>query len=185
MTITQSLQGEHGAINALLNFIEHRAPDASTEQLGLLAGVLSAILLSHADIEDELLVPKIRPFLPPPPGGPGAPTDHQVIAGLLPRRRRRSSPLPTASYRLRRSAPSPMSGRSAARSALNRASPVARSCRASDASDATRSDPGAGTDRFAVRAWNSFRADLTLIVAADSGCRPGKPFSSTWPETVL
>lgn len=83
MTITQSLQGEHGAINALLNFIEHRAPDASTEQLGLLAGVLSAILLSHADIEDELLVPKIRPFLPPPPGGPGAPTDHQVIAGLL------------------------------------------------------------------------------------------------------
>ena len=83
MTITQSLQGEHGAINALLNFIEHRAPDASTEQLGLLAGVLSAILLSHATIEDELLVPEIRPFLPPAPGGPSAPTDHQIIARLL------------------------------------------------------------------------------------------------------
>lgn len=83
MIITQSLQGEHGAINALLNFLEQRAPDASAEQLGLLADVLGAVLLSHAKIEDELLVPEIRPFLPPAPGGPGAPTDHQIIAGLL------------------------------------------------------------------------------------------------------
>lgn len=83
MTITQSLQGEHGAINALLHFIENRAPEASAEQLGLLAEVLGAVLLSHAAIEDELLVPQIRPFLPPAPGGPGAPTDHQVIASLL------------------------------------------------------------------------------------------------------
>jgi len=83
MLITHSLRGEHGAINALLDFIELRAPDATSEQLGLLGDALSAVLLSHAAIEDDLLVPEIRPFLPPSPGGPDAPTDHQVIAGLL------------------------------------------------------------------------------------------------------
>ena len=83
MRITQSLYGEHGAINALLTFLEDRAPEASAQQLGLLADALGAVLLSHANIEDDLLVPRIRPFLPPPPGGPDAATDHEVIAGLL------------------------------------------------------------------------------------------------------
>jgi hemerythrin len=83
MLITQSLRGEHGAINALLNFIELRATDASSEQLGLLADALSAVLLSHAAIEDDFLRPAILPFLPPPPGGPDAPTDHQILANLL------------------------------------------------------------------------------------------------------
>lgn len=83
MRITQSLYGEHGAINALLDFIEERVPGASAQQLGLLADALGAVLLSHAAIEDDLLVPEIRSFLPTPPGGPDAPTDHQVIAGLL------------------------------------------------------------------------------------------------------
>jgi hypothetical protein len=83
MLITQSLRGEHGAINALLDFIELRATDAASEQLGLLADALSAVLLSHAAIEDDFLRPAILPFLPPPPSGPDAPTDHQVIAELL------------------------------------------------------------------------------------------------------
>lgn len=83
MRITQSLRGEHGAINALLDFIELRATDATSEQLGLLADALSAVLLSHAAIEDGFLRPAILPFLPPPPGEPDAPTDHQVIAELL------------------------------------------------------------------------------------------------------
>jgi len=83
MLITQSLRGEHGAINALLDFIELRAADATSEQLGLLKDALKAVLLSHAAIEDDFLRPAILPFLPPPPGGPDAPTDHQVIAELL------------------------------------------------------------------------------------------------------
>ncbi len=80
MRITPSLCGEHGAVNALLNFREDRASGASAQKFGLLADARGAVLLSHAAIEDDLLVPATRPFLPPPPGGPAAPIDHEAIA---------------------------------------------------------------------------------------------------------
>jgi hemerythrin-like domain-containing protein len=85
MTITQALRGEHGAINPLLERIEIEAASASLETLQAFERMLSASLLTHAGIEDDVLRPSIIDYLPTPPGGPAALTDHERIARLLSR----------------------------------------------------------------------------------------------------
>jgi len=81
MTLTEVLLGEHGAMNALLEWVEKTAPSADLAALRMQASVLRATLVTHADLEDELLRPLVRPHLPPAPPGP---TDHEIIgAGLL------------------------------------------------------------------------------------------------------
>ncbi|MBV6433075.1 MAG: hypothetical protein IANPNBLG_03245 [Bryobacteraceae bacterium] len=88
MIITQALLGEHGAIYPLLELIERTSASASLEELKIRAGCLRSALGSHANLEDELLVPAIRSFLPAPPlsgNGAPAPSDHQVIDACLTR----------------------------------------------------------------------------------------------------
>ncbi|MCZ2149853.1 MAG: hemerythrin domain-containing protein [Bryobacterales bacterium] len=88
MRITQALLGEHGAIYPLLELIERTAASSDLGELKIRAGCLQSALGSHANLEDELLVPAIRGFLPPPPvSGDGAPipTDHEVIDSGLSR----------------------------------------------------------------------------------------------------
>ena len=86
MTLIQVLLGEHGAIYPLLEQIETTAPTADLPGLKMQANLLCATLLSHADLEDDLLRPDVLPFLPaaaPAADGGVAPTDHEIIrAGL-------------------------------------------------------------------------------------------------------
>lgn len=86
MRITQALLGEHGAMYPLLDLIERSASTAGLAEIKAQARFLEATLISHADIEDELLRPLVLPYLPKPEPGPDGsipPTDHQVIhAGL-------------------------------------------------------------------------------------------------------
>ncbi len=83
MTITQVLRGEHGAIKPLLDFIEGRLEGATAAELAIQAEMLSATLLTHASIEDQLLRPEIVDNLPAPDPGGDTRTDHEVIADLL------------------------------------------------------------------------------------------------------
>lgn len=86
MKIIHALLGEHGAIRPLLDSIEASASTDDPATLKTRIQVLSAALVSHADLEDELLRPAILEWLPRPtpgPDGKAPPTDHQVIkAGL-------------------------------------------------------------------------------------------------------
>jgi hypothetical protein len=79
MRITQALRGEHGAITPLLDFAEKSLSSESMEGLKLEAQMLTATLMTHAGIEDDVLVPSIREYLPPP----DVPTDHERLAALL------------------------------------------------------------------------------------------------------
>ncbi|MCB1021558.1 MAG: hemerythrin domain-containing protein [Bryobacterales bacterium] len=83
MTITQALRGEHGAINPLLDLIESEEASASLETLQAFTRMLTATLLTHAGIEDDVLRPSIIDYLPTPPGGPTALSDHERIARLV------------------------------------------------------------------------------------------------------
>jgi hypothetical protein len=79
MTIIEALLGEHGALYPLFERIEALAQYAGLAELKLYADLLESTLISHADLEDELLRPEIRRYLPPTSG----PTDHERIrAGL-------------------------------------------------------------------------------------------------------
>ncbi len=84
--LQDALKGEHGAMYPLLAFLRVRTLHASLEEVKTLAACLGAVLVSHADIEDEVLRPPIEGHLPvPAPNADGSPglTDHQVIRGLL------------------------------------------------------------------------------------------------------
>jgi hypothetical protein len=72
----------------LLAHIQERTPEASLREIRTLAACLESVLISHANIEDQLLRPRIEPHLPPPaqnPDGSPGPTDHQVIREWLTR----------------------------------------------------------------------------------------------------
>lgn len=82
MTIIQVLLGEHGAMYPLLRRIEETAPSTDLQGLKLQASLLESSLVSHADLEDELLRPLILRYLPQPttaPDGSPAKTDHDII----------------------------------------------------------------------------------------------------------
>jgi hypothetical protein len=70
----------------LLTRIENTASSADLRELKIQASILHSVLISHADLEDELLRPVILQHLPQPApaaNGSAAPTDHQIIgAGL-------------------------------------------------------------------------------------------------------
>ena len=59
MTIIQVLLGEHGAKYPLLAQIENTASSADLQELKIEASILHSVLVSHADLEDELLRPVI------------------------------------------------------------------------------------------------------------------------------
>lgn len=72
--------------NHLLALLRVRTLNAPLEEVKVLAACLGAVLVSHADIEDEVLRPPIESHLPvPAPNADGSSgwTDHQVIRGLL------------------------------------------------------------------------------------------------------
>ena len=84
MKITDALLGEHGVIYALFDHVEQVLP--SVDDLAVaraLAAELTAAVLSHAQIEDELLFPALEPHL-----GQMGPLsvmrqEHQEIDGTL------------------------------------------------------------------------------------------------------
>ena len=82
MTIIEALLGEHGAMYPLLDLIEKTAAFANLEELKIQANCLQSTLSSHARIEDALLRPFIRQYLPQPapaPDGSAVQTDHELI----------------------------------------------------------------------------------------------------------
>jgi hemerythrin-like domain-containing protein len=79
MTIVHVLLGEHGAMYPLFAQIESSAHTADLAGIQQQARFLEATLVSHADLEDALLRPEIRQFLPPAEG----PTDHELIRAAL------------------------------------------------------------------------------------------------------
>ena len=86
MTIIQVLLGEHGAMYPLLARIEKTASSADLQELKIEASILHSVLISHADLEDELLRPVILQYLPQPvqaADGSTAPTDHEIIGDGL------------------------------------------------------------------------------------------------------
>jgi hypothetical protein len=86
MTIIEALLGEHGAIYPLLERIEITAPSTDLSGLKIQASLLQSTLISHANLEDELLRPAILPYLPRPcltGDGRPLPSDHEVIGSGL------------------------------------------------------------------------------------------------------
>ena len=86
MTIIQALLGEHGAMYPLLARIENTASSADLRELKIEASILDSVLISHADLEDELLRPVILQYLPQPvqaADGSTGPTDHRIIGDGL------------------------------------------------------------------------------------------------------
>jgi hemerythrin-like domain-containing protein len=84
MRITDALLGEHGVIYALFDHVEAALP--AINDLGsakALAATVSAAVLSHAKVEDELLFPALEPHLGPM--GPLAVMrqDHKEIDSIL------------------------------------------------------------------------------------------------------
>ncbi len=66
MKLTDALLGEHGVLYALFDHIEADTPSAaSVAQIQESAAVLSAVLLSHAKLEEELLFPALEAHLGP------------------------------------------------------------------------------------------------------------------------
>ncbi len=84
MKITDALLGEHAVIYALLDHVEKVLP--ALEDLAVakaLGAELAAAILSHAQIEDEVLFPALDPHLGQ--GGPLAVMreEHEEIHGIL------------------------------------------------------------------------------------------------------
>lgn len=70
----------------LLARIENTAASADLQELKIEASILHSVLISHADLEDELLRPVILRYLPQPaPAADGKipPTDHAIIGDGL------------------------------------------------------------------------------------------------------
>ena len=66
MKLTDALLGEHGAIYALFNHLEEVLPRLeSLKEVQLAAAELSAVLVSHARIEEELLFPALEAHIGP------------------------------------------------------------------------------------------------------------------------
>jgi hypothetical protein len=79
MMIIDAPLGEHGALYPLFDSIEALAQNAQLPELKLHANLLESALISHADLEDALLRPEIRQYVPLTSGL----TDHeQIRAGL-------------------------------------------------------------------------------------------------------
>ena len=84
MKITDALLGEHGVIYALFDHVEATLPTISdVASAKTLAGAVTAALLSHAKIEDEVLFPALEPHLGQM--GPLAVMrqEHEEIDGIL------------------------------------------------------------------------------------------------------
>ncbi|MBI4392938.1 MAG: hemerythrin domain-containing protein [Euryarchaeota archaeon] len=61
LVVTDALRGEHGVLRALLDYAERAIPVADDmEQIRVIANVLDALLVSHADLEDALLLIPMR-----------------------------------------------------------------------------------------------------------------------------
>jgi len=83
MKITDALYGEHGPLYALLAHCEISAPQWELADLLLAGRAVEAALLSHAEVEDELLFRAVEAKMPP-----GGPTDvlrgeHEEIDATL------------------------------------------------------------------------------------------------------
>jgi hypothetical protein len=74
MRITQALLGEHGAMYPLFDLIQRTAVQDSLAEIQWQARFLSAALVSHADLEDELLRPAILAYLLAAERGPTGPS---------------------------------------------------------------------------------------------------------------
>jgi iron-sulfur cluster repair protein YtfE (RIC family) len=70
MKITDALYGEHGTLYALLAHCQSSAPQWELADLLLAGRAVEAALLTHAEVEDELLFRAVETKLPP-----GGPTD--------------------------------------------------------------------------------------------------------------
>ncbi|MPZ19912.1 MAG: hypothetical protein GEV06_18650 [Luteitalea sp.] len=76
MKLTDALLGEHGVIYALFDHVERELPATSTlEDVQRVTRVLAAALVSHAQIEDEMLFPPLETYLGP--AGPLAVMRHE------------------------------------------------------------------------------------------------------------
>ncbi len=61
MKLTDALLGEHGAIYALFDYVERELPQLETlNDVQRIGGVLAAVLVSHARIEDSMLFPALE-----------------------------------------------------------------------------------------------------------------------------
>jgi len=81
MKITDVLRGEHGPLYALLGHLESSAPQWELADLLLAGRIVEAALLSHAELEDELLFAPVEARM-----GTGGPAqamreEHQEIDG--------------------------------------------------------------------------------------------------------
>lgn len=66
MKVTDALLGEHGVMNAIFDHVEQLLAAARTvADVRSAAGVVTATLVSHARIEDELLFPALERHLGP------------------------------------------------------------------------------------------------------------------------
>ncbi len=64
MKLTDALLGEHGAIYALFDWVELELPHLETlTDVRRIAGVVAAVLVSHARIENEMLFPALETHL--------------------------------------------------------------------------------------------------------------------------
>jgi len=83
MRITQALAGEHGPLYALFMHCEGSAAQWELADLLLAGRALEAALLSHAQIEDELLFRAVEAKMPP--GGPSEAmrAEHEEIDAAL------------------------------------------------------------------------------------------------------
>lgn len=87
LRITDALYGEHGPLYALFGHLEESAPRWELADLLLAGRCLEAALLSHAQVEDDLLFPAVEARMPP--DGPAAQMrlEHEEIDAELTRLR--------------------------------------------------------------------------------------------------
>jgi regulator of cell morphogenesis and NO signaling len=83
MKITDALYGEHGPLYALLAHCESSAPQWELADLMLAGRAVEAALLSHAEVEDDLLFRAVEAKMPP--GGPAEVmrAEHEEIDATL------------------------------------------------------------------------------------------------------
>jgi len=83
MKITDALYGEHGPLYALLAHCESSAPSWEHADLMLAGRAVEAALLSHAEVEDDLLFRAVETRMPP--GGPAEVmrAEHEEIDATL------------------------------------------------------------------------------------------------------
>lgn len=66
MTLLQALLGEHGALYAMFEHLEQALTDESTlDECRAKVALLRSVLISHAEIEDELLFPALEGAIGP------------------------------------------------------------------------------------------------------------------------